>query len=307
MDLRQLTIFRAVAKHLNFTRAAASLNYVQSNVTAQIHALEEELGVPLFDRLGKQVVLTDAGNQLLQYAERLLELAEEAQSVVSLGIEPQGTLKIGSTEMFCIYRLPALLRAFRTQYPRVHLIFRPSPATELRHLVREGVIDVAFLLEERDRESGPTDEPLAVESVWLLSAPDHPLVGKVEVTPADLIGMDLLLIDARCSYRTLFERILEKANVAPASTMEFGSIEAVKQCVMAGLGLAVLPSYAVAAELSQGRLCKLPWAGPTLDVVTRVIWHKDKWLSPALTAFLVLTRSHLMTPEGNTAEVSPPS
>jgi DNA-binding transcriptional LysR family regulator len=291
MDLRQLTIFRAVARHLNFTRAAASLNYVQSNVTAQIHALEEELGVPLFDRLGKQVVLTDAGCQLLQYAERLLELAKEAQSVVALGMEPQGTLKIGSTESFCIYRLPALLRAFRTQYPRVHLIFRPSPATELRQLIREGVIDVAFLLEEIDRESGPTDEPVAVESIWFLSAPDHPLVGKVEVTPADLSGADLLLIDARCSYRAMFDRILDKANVSPATTMEFGSIEAVKQCAMAGLGLAVLPSYTVELEVSQGRLCKLPWAGTKLDVVTRVIWHKDRWLSPALNAFLVLTRS----------------
>jgi DNA-binding transcriptional LysR family regulator len=297
MDLRQLTIFRAVAKHLNFTRAAASLNYVQSNVTAQIQALEEELGVPLFDRLGKQVALTVAGHQLLAYAERLLELAEEAQSVVSLGIEPQGTLKIGATETFCIYRLPALLRAFRRQYPRVHLIFRPSRATELRQLVREGVIDVAFTLEEMDRDSGPADEPLAMEPVWLLAAPDHPLVGKSEVTPADLTGVDLLLIDSKCGYRAMFERILDKAGVSPATTMEFGSIEAVKQCVMIGLGLTVLPSYAVAAEVAQGRLCQLPWVGSKLDVMIHVMWHKDKWLSPALNAFLVLTRSQLKTTE----------
>lgn len=302
MDLRQLTIFRAVAKHLNFTRAAASLNYVQSNVTTQIHVLEEELGVPLFDRLGKQVVLTDAGLHLLGYAERLLDLAEEAQSVISSGMEPQGTLKIGASETLCTYRLPALLGAFRTQYPRVHLIFRPSPITELRRLVHEGVIDVAFVLEDIDRESGLADEPLACESAWLLAAPGHPLVGQKQVTPADMAKADLLLIEAGCCYRDLFERILNKSGVSPATIMEFGSVEAVKQCVMIGLGLTVLPSFAVASEVSQGRLCKLPWAGPELDMVTHVVWHKDKWLSPALNAFLVLTRSLLTTAERDAVE-----
>jgi len=296
MELRQLTIFRAVAKMLNFTKAATSLNYVQSNVTAQIHALEEELGVPLFDRLGgKQVVLTDAGRQLLEYAERLLDLAEEAQATVSMGGEPQGTLKIGATPTLCIYRLPQLLRTFRARYPRVHLIFHPSPGSELRDLVRTGSIDVAFVFEEAGRSGGPGDEPLAREPVWVLAAPDHSLVGREGVRPSDLAKMDLLLTEAGCCYRGLFERILSRASVYPATTLEFSSIEAVKQCVMTGLGLTVLPAVAVSAELSQGRLLKLPWMGPDLTVVTHVVWHKDKWLSPALDAFLSLTREMLAT------------
>jgi DNA-binding transcriptional LysR family regulator len=103
MDLRQLSIFRAVAAMLSFTKAAASLNYVQSNVTAQIHALEKELGVKLFDRLGgKQVVLTEAGHRLLRYAEQLLDLAEEAQAAISMEEEPQGTLRIGAAESLSI-------------------------------------------------------------------------------------------------------------------------------------------------------------------------------------------------------------
>jgi DNA-binding transcriptional LysR family regulator len=296
MELRQLTIFRAVAKMLNFTKAAASLNYVQSNVTAQIHALEEELGVPLFDRLGgKQVVLTDAGRQLLEYTERLLDLAEEAQTTVSMGGEPQGTLKIGATQTLCIYRLPLLLRTFRTRYPHVRLIFHPSPGSELRELVRTGNIDVAFVFEEAEREGGPGDEPLAREPVWVLSAPDHPLVGRQVVVPADFAEMDLLVSEAGCCYRGLFERILSRASVYPATTLEFGSIEAVKQCVMAGLGLTILPAVAVSAELSQGRLLKLPWMGPDLTVVAHMVWHKDKWLSPALDAFLCLAREMFAT------------
>ncbi len=298
MELRQLAIFRAVATMLNFTKAATSLNYVQSNVTAQIHALEEELGVPLFDRLGgKQVVLTDAGHQLLEYAERLLDLAEEARVTVSTRGEPHGTLKIGATPTLCIYRLPSLLRTFRKRYPRVHLIFRPSHGSELRSLVRTGSIDVAFVFEEADHRGGPGDEPLTREPIWVLVAPDHALVGREGVRPSDLAKMDLLLNEAGCCYRSLFERVLSRASVYPATTFEFNSIEAVKQCVMAGLGLTILPAIAVAAELSQGRLLKLPWMGPDLTVVTHMVWHKDKWLSPALDAFLSLTREMLATAE----------
>ena len=175
MDLRQLTIFREVARKLSFTRAAIHLNYVQSNVTAQIHALEEELGQPLFDRLGRQVVLTEAGQQLMEYAERLLMLAEEAQTAVSTGTTPQGTLRIGASETLCIYRLPVLLRAFRSRYPRVHVIFCPTTISERRRLVQEGLIDVAFVLDEIDSESELGDELITREPVWLVAAPDHVL------------------------------------------------------------------------------------------------------------------------------------
>lgn len=298
MDLRQLTIFRAVAKLRSFTRAASSLNYVQSNVTAQIHALEEELGVPLFDRLGsKQVILTNAGQHLLEYAERLLNLAEEAQFTISHQSEPQGTLKIGAAPTLCIYRLPQLLRTFRTRYPGVHLIFRPSSVGELRSLIRTGDLDVALVFEETSYEAGPGEETLAAEPVWVLAAPDHPLVGQEEIVPADFAATDVLLTEAGCCYRGLLERILSRANISPATTLEFSSIEAVKQCVMAGLGLTILPAVAVSEEIAQGRLCKLPWRGPDLTVITHMVWHKDKWLSPALAAFLALSREMLMAPK----------
>ncbi|AJY73803.1 LysR family transcriptional regulator [Paenibacillus beijingensis] len=294
MDLRQLTIFRAVATMLSFTKAAVSLNYVQSNVTTQIQALENNLGVPLFDRLGgKQVVLTDAGRQLLQYAEQLLDLAEEAQAAVSLGEEPQGTLRIGAAESLCIYRLPSLLRSFRTRYPRVKIVFRPSPVAELRNLVHSGSIDVAFVFEELDREGGPGDEILAIEPVWVVAAPDHPLVGNEVVVPSDFTGVDLLLTESGCCYRGHFERILSRANVYPKTILEFNSIEAVKQCVISGLGVTLLSSVSVSSEITSGQLVKLPWEGPDLSVVTHLVWHKDKWLSPSLAAFLTHAREML--------------
>jgi DNA-binding transcriptional LysR family regulator len=150
---------------------------------------------------------------------------------------------------------------------------------------------VAFVFEEPERSAGPGDEPLAPEPVWVLAAPDHALVGGESVVPSNLAQMNLLLTETGCCYRSLFERVLSRASVYPATTLEFSSIEAVKQCVMTGLGLTVLPAVAVSAELSQGRLLKLPWIGPDLTVVTHMVWHKDKWHSPAFEAFLSLTRA----------------
>src|SRR2546421_3651462 len=105
MDLRQLNTFRLVATTLSFTRAAAALSYAQSSVTAQIQSLEDELGVQLFDRLGRRVALTDAGLRLLRYADRLLDLAEEARAAVADGGDPLGSLCISAPETLCIYRL----------------------------------------------------------------------------------------------------------------------------------------------------------------------------------------------------------
>src|SRR6266496_4132793 len=115
MELRQLTTFRMVASTLSFSRTAMALNYVRSSVTTQIQVLEEELGVSLFDRLGKRVALTDAGKRLLLYAEKILDLAHEARSAVTAEEMPTGSLTISASDTLCTYRLPAVLRQFRTR------------------------------------------------------------------------------------------------------------------------------------------------------------------------------------------------
>jgi DNA-binding transcriptional LysR family regulator len=193
MDLRQLSIFREVAAKLSFTKAAASLNYVQSNVTSQIQALEKELGV-----------------------------------------------------------------------------------------------------KEIDHEGGPGDEILAIEPVWIVAAPDHLFVEQEVVVPSDFAGVDLLLTETGCCYRVRFERILSRANVYPKIILEFNSIEAVKRCVISGLGVSLLSAVSVSSEISSGQLVKLPWSGPDLSVATHLVWHKDKWISPSLDAFLTLAREMLI-------------
>ncbi len=297
MEHRRLRTFKVVARTLSFTRAAAELGYVQSNVTAQVKALERELGVPLFDRLGRRVVLTDAGRVLLRYAERLLDLSEEAWAAVTGDGEPAGTLVVGASPSLSAYRLPRLLRRFGSRFPRVKLSFRPTPHAELGGRVADGSLDVAFLLEGPVRSASLRAEALAEEPLVVLAPPDHPLVGSAQVLPADLAGESILLTEPGCNYRLMFERELAEAGVEPAAALEVDGVEAVKQCVVAGMGVAMLPAVTVEAELERGELAALRWAGRDLAIPVQMTWHKDKWVSPALAAFLDTSQEMLSAGE----------
>jgi DNA-binding transcriptional LysR family regulator len=293
MDLKQLSTFRAAASNLSFTRTAEALNYVQSSVTAQIHALEEDLGVPLFDRLGKRVALTAAGERLIPYADKILELAREASVVVAGSGHPSGVLTIIAPETLCTYRLPPVLREFRSRFPDVTLHLKPNDVGDLRRAMAEDGVDVAFVLEEVSSVAGLRAENILDEPLMLVSAPDHPLASAPVVHPSDIEGEPVVLTEPGCDYRRLFERSLAAAGVKPATILEFSSSEAIKQCVMVGMGLTVLPAIAVRTEIEQGKLAALAWSEPNFRVTIRLVLHKDKWLSPALRAFLDVTREVL--------------
>ena len=297
MELRQLVTFRTVAQTLSFSRTAANLNYAQSTVSTQIQALEEELGVTLFDRLGKRVVLTNAGQRLLNYAEKMLTLQDEALTVVSNANTLTGSLVISAPETLCTYRLPAVLRRFRERFPQVQLTFCPEYDSTLFEAIRDGVMDVAIVMAENIPSSHLVIEPLISEPMLIMAYPEHPLLQLSEVTFADLQDELFILTESTCNYRRLFEEAFRTAGIPMLPPMEFHSVEAIKQCVMARLGLSFLPLVAVEKEIEQGRLVPLRWAGRNFTIITQMVWHKDKWLSPTLKTFLNVVRDMLQADE----------
>ena len=304
MELRQVETFRAVAEELSFSRAAARLGYVQSSVSAQVIALERELGVPLFDRLGRRIALTDAGEVMFAYSGKLLALAEQTrEAVVDAGVgsgEVTGSLTVSAPETLLTYRLPKLLALFHERHPKVRLSVRPSAIGRLvgsaRKAVEEGRVDIAFVLDAplggQGCQAGLAVETLIGEEVSVIAPTSHPLASASTVLPQGLRGETVLLPEAPesgCAYRGQFERQLGSAGVVPPETMEFQSIEAIKQCVAANMGVSVLPSVAVGAELKAGTLAALQWGEP-FEVLTQMSWHEDRWKSPALRAFLEVAR-----------------
>ncbi len=293
MEARHLNTFRVLATTRSFTETARLLDYVQSNVTAHIQALEKELGVRLFDRLGRHVALTEAGKCLLPYAEQIATLLEEAQARVSGYQEPRGQVRIGAPESVCSYRLAPLLQELHQHYPHMRPVFSPGPVQTLLSRVREGALDVAFALDKPVRESDLRAHALRTEPILVLCEPDHPLAQQQHVSAHDVAGMTMLLTEAGCAYRAVFEQALADEGSNVGELLEFSSIEAIKQCVIAGMGLTVLPQMAVQRETKEKQLVEVSWSGPALNMELQLVWHRKKWLSPAIQAFIDTAMAHL--------------
>ena len=305
MELRHLRTFRAVAGERSFTRAAKELGYVQSAVTAHVKALENDLGVKLFDRMSRRISLTEAGRELLAYATKILDLADSARAAVANDGRPSGTLYINASETLCIYRLPPVLEEFGRRFPEVRVVFEPSRNgaldPTLRRDISDGNVDLAFVIERDHGDLGDLiSTTLVREPLMLVSHPNHPLVGTSEVRPVDLAGESVLMAEKGCGFRKVFEEQMSRAQVRPKAEIEFTSSEAIKRCVESGMGVAVLAAVSVAEEIGSGRLATLAWSEPDFHVSTQVLRHKDKWLSPTARAFLETVQDVFGTERGNT-------
>ncbi|WP_244834175.1 LysR family transcriptional regulator [Clostridium sp. BJN0001] len=290
MDFRELTAFVTIGKLQSFTDTANELGYAQSTVTTQIKSLETELGVKLFDRIGKNVTLTHEGRKILPYAKQILKLSNDIKTELSDDKVPSGTITIGVAESLCVIRLPEILKEYRKMYPQVEVSLKFGSCADFRHYLRNNVIDVAFSLGVKiDSEDFISDVEIE-EPMLLLTYKDHPLAHKLEVTPHDIVDEPLVLTEMGCSYRAAFENLLTQCNIKPNVVLETGSVQAIKQLTISGLGITLLPEVAVDDEIKSGRLIPLNWTGPKLHVISQVLYHKDKWISPALSEFLKLSK-----------------
>lgn len=308
MDLRYLATFLAVARRLSFTRAAADLGYVQSSVTAHVKALEKDLGVPLFERLGRRIALTDAGRELLPHAQHVLDQAQRARDAVQgMNGDPRtlrGTLRIAAPESLCAYLLPPVLRALKDQFPLLRVVFGPAERATLLASLNDGTLDAGFLLEEAMSATTIACERLAEQPMSLVAHPGHPLSDRPHVRTADLADETLLLVETGCALRDVVDRELRREEIRP-DTMEFVSVEALKRCAAAGLGIALVPAAAVADELARGEVATLAWtARPVLGAY--YLQHRDHWPTPVLTALLSLARRHWTSDASATQDAEPP-
>ncbi len=293
VEIRHLKAFLAVARLLSFSRAADRLHYAQSSISAQILALEEELGVRLFDRLGRRILLTQAGEQLVSYAERITDLADETRVEIGGGAQPEGSLTIRVPESLGVYRLASVVYEFSSLFPGICLNLITCAHETLQKELRNGAIDLAFLLAESFQGTELAIEALGAEHLLLVAAPGNPLARKKLVRTRDLAKETLLLSKVDCSYRRLFERILAEEGIPLEATRTFHSVQFLKRCVTAGSGITILPEVTVAEDVERGELARLRWEEDDLEISVLMIWCKARWVSPALRAFIEITRRTL--------------
>lgn len=293
MEIRQLRSFYMVATLLSFNKAAQHLHYAQSSISAQIHALEEELDVRLFDRLGRRITLTEAGERLFHFSEKILDLADETLAEVTGTKKPRGALNIRIPETLGVHRLPAIISRFRALHPKVRLRFMTCTHEGLQNDLRKGITDLAFLLTESIQAADLENEVLGIESLVLVAHPEHPLASQGKVHTRELHGQTLLLSKLDCSYRKNFQQILDQEKVRPDLALELNSVAVIKQCVIEGIGISILPEVTVEKEIARGEMAPLAWSEGKPEVAALMIWYRERWLSPTMNAFMGVVREGL--------------
>jgi DNA-binding transcriptional LysR family regulator len=298
MDLQQLTTFRTIATLGSFSQAAEIMGYAQSTVSEHIRNLERELETRLFKRAGsKRVVLTTAGEVLLNYAKKMSNLEDEIKSEVKRPEEPHGTLSIRIPETVSTHYLPPILSRFHRRFPRINLGFMNCIYFDLSEELKAGVVDLGFLITDTFQTPELACEALRPVSLVMVTHPAHPLTGGSSVDLSLLKGETLIAPANDCSYVSMLDRVLTEQKVKLNRVWRFNSSGAIKQVVMSGIGVAVLPEIAVQKEVAEGGLVILPWhESGLISANLLMIWQKNKWMSPVLQTFMDMVREELMTP-----------
>jgi DNA-binding transcriptional LysR family regulator len=283
MDLADLRIFRSVVQEGGITRAAERLHRVQSNVTTRVQQLEQDLGVTLFIREGKRLHLSPTGKILLDYAERLLDLAQEARDAVHDGA-PRGPLRIGAMESTAALRLPAPLSEFHRRYPQVKLDLHSDTIPELCAAVTAGELDAALVAEPI---SDASFEKMTIynEELAIIASADHPAIR----SPRDATSQSVLAFETGCPYRLRMQQWFARAGVLPERIVEMSSWHAIVGCTAARMGISVLPRM-VLDTFPQAKFLSIHSLPPDLNhAPTVLIWRKGAH-SPKISALIdVLT------------------
>jgi len=292
MEIRHFVTFKKVIETGSFTQAAEHLGYTQSTVTTHIQALEEHLGGPLFDRMGRKIKLTDIGSKLLPYVKEVLDTYEKIESITTDGEDIRGDLKIAAPESLTVYRLEPILKEFRNNFPHVNISLSNATCGDNKRSILNGSADVAFVMMPEFQDSDLIVHSLLDESIVLVGSPDCSLNILDNSYKNQKISECFLANEKECSYRVMFEEYLGVRGIVPSQTMELWSIEAIKRCVRSGLGIACLPLMTVEDEIKEGRLKMIPCDGGFKQIFSQVAYHKNKWISPALSAFINITLKH---------------
>jgi DNA-binding transcriptional LysR family regulator len=293
MDIHDLTVFAAAARHGSVTKAALSLSTVQSNVTTRIRLLEAELDVKLFHRSHRGITLTENGQRLLPYAQQMLSLVENARAAVATSRDVDGSLQIGALQSTASARLPDLLKVYAARYAQVDISVETGASAELTAKVLESRLDGAFVTGVESHPDLDVVTSFVEELVVIAPAACRSVRAYLKKS-----GLPKLLVfRVGCHYRQRLERYLNDEGVGMLSPMEFGTLDGIVGCVAAGLGISMLPRSVVerSARRKEVSIHQLP--KPYRYVETQFVTHKVQVRSLALARLIdVITSERANTP-----------
>ena len=290
MEVRDLQVFISVARHLNYTRAGEEVHLSQPSVSIRIRQLEAELGVKLFEQLGKKVALTDAGFLLMPYAQRVITAVQDAEHAIQdlQGLH-QGSLRIGASTTPGMYIIPKTIARFKERYPKIDIHLGIKDTREIEAGIIRNEFDFGFV---GGHLIGDEIDvlPWLIDELILIVPPGHYLTKKKSVSKVDLEREQFVFRESGSATRATVIHHLENSGLKVQTVMEMENPESLKKAVQSGLGIAFISKFAVESELKARTLVTPRIPGFQISRNLKIVHRKDKHLSHAARTFIDMAK-----------------
>ncbi|MFB5265726.1 LysR family transcriptional regulator [Paenibacillus enshidis] len=287
MDIQYFITFREAARFLSLTKAAEQLNYAQPTVSVQIKKLENHFGTKLFVRNGNKLKLTEPGFRLLHFADKIVEgyLGAENLLIPDSAVD----LRIGTTETLAAFLLPPYFQLFRKTYPKLNVTFFPASDEDNIRKLKNNEIDLAIVLSTPVSAPDLRAFPIRNEEFIFICPQNHPLSGRDDVSIHELHNSSFIFTEKGCKYREALEQSMNDHGVTYETVSEMGSIEGIKQCVIYGMGIAMIPRIAVEQQLLQHALSGFSITrGAILPFYSQILLSKNKHITAPMNHLITL-------------------
>lgn len=286
MEIRNLISFVHVAELNSFTKAAKLLGYSQSTISFQIKQLETELNCMLFERINHNIILTEKGRELLSYAQQVSNLTEEFKQSFTDPKELSGHVHIVTPDSICEMMLSANYVDFYTNYPKISLKFSTADTDDMFRILDHNEADVIFTLDSHVYQK---DYIIAKEeriSTHFVTGAGSPLAEKKNLSIRDLVEYPFILTEKKMGYRRVFDETLERMSLEIQPVLEIGRTDLITATLEKRLGVSFLPDFVTEKKVAEGKLIYLDVVDFQTDIWKQLIYHKNKWISKHLEAFI---------------------
>ena len=291
MEFRNLNTFVRAAELHSFSQAARQLGYSQSAISMQVSQLETELNTSLFDRVGKTIALTPQGLRFFEYAQNILRMAESAREAMKNAAAVSGHLRIAMAESICMSLFPPVLSRFCALYPEVRLTVQTGTTEDMFRALAQNDVDMIYHLDNQIYRSDlvvPVAQPVPIIFV---AAAGHPLAARGSIPLEECLNEPFILTEKGMSYRSQLDTQLAERGLELNPFLELGNTDVIARLVEQGMGLSFLPEFVVRGQLAAGSVVRLNVADVDIVLWRQLIYHKGKWMTPAMEAMIDLIQT----------------
>ena len=288
MDLNYLKTLKVISESESFSDAAGKLGYTRSTITSQVHQMEKEFGFTLFEQFGKRMYLTSEGKAVLPYVDNILR---SYRQILSYGSDEAGTLRIAMPETLLMNRINSVIRAFREKMPGIDLQIQTKSCYEMISMLKSDSTDIAIHYDVGEKDPDILQKPIAHYPLILFGSAQMSKEDRDFQTPDQIKPFGIIDIEVDGLYRHSLDKTLREKHITLQRGMVLGSIAAITECVKMGLGISILPDFAVEDELAKGDVQRLNCELNPDNVTVLCSCHRSKHITSAMRCFLELTET----------------